>query len=246
MGGNSDDVLCVIPARGGSKGLARKNTLVLAGQPLIAYPIRAAIESGVVGTTIVTTDDQEIADLATAAGATVPFIRPADISGDLATTEDTLRHALVTYEEMIGRQFEICVFLTCTDLFREPAWLVEAVTKLWQCPELESVFAGHATHKKYWMRNDAGEFERLKPWMNVYASRQVQRAIYREDTGLTSASRAWLWREGRRIGDKVDIVVNDDPATDIDIHDDESFFLAEQMVLYRQKRGKFVAGGGTR
>ena len=242
---SKEDVLCVIPARGGSKGLPRKNTLALAGQPLIAYPVRAAIESGVVGTTIVTTDDQEIADLAAAAGAEVPFIRPADIATDLATTEDTLRHALLTYEEMIGRQFEICVFLTCTDLFRQPQWLVEAVTRLQQNPELESVFAGHATHKKYWMENDDGAYERLKPWMNAYASRQVQKAIYREDTGLTSASRAWLWREGRRIGDKIDIVINDDPATDIDIHDEESFFLAEQMMLYRKKAGKFVGEGGS-
>jgi len=238
----SEDVLCVIPARGGSKGLPRKNTRIIAGQPLISYPIRAAIDSGVVGTIIVTTDDREIADAAEAAGATVPFLRPADISTDLATTEDALRHALVSYEEQIGRQFEICVFLTCTDLFRKPAWLRESVTRLSEDTELESVFSGHATHKKFWMETDDGGFERLKPWMKMYQSRQVQKAIYREDTGLTSASRAWLWREGRRIGDKVHIIANDDPATGIDIHDEESFFLAEQMILYRREHGIEIGG----
>src|SRR5215831_12179989 len=101
-----NDVICIICARGGSKGLPRKNLRKLGGEPLVVRPIRHARESGVVGTILVTTDDDEITELARAAGAAVPFRRPPELADDLATTEDTLKHALLTYENMLGRRFE--------------------------------------------------------------------------------------------------------------------------------------------
>ena len=143
----SNSVIAVICARGGSKGLARKNVRTLAGEALIARPIRHAVESGVVDTIIVTTDNQEIADLAIKAGAIVPFIRPAELATDLTTTEDTLKHALITYEKLIGHKYDIAVFLTATDIFRNPTWIRQAVELLNEKPELESVFSGHKTHK---------------------------------------------------------------------------------------------------
>jgi CMP-N-acetylneuraminic acid synthetase len=229
----NDDVICVICARGGSKGLPRKNVRTLGGQPLIARPVRHAIASGAVGTVLVTTDDEEIARVAREAGAVVPFLRPAELAQDLTTTEDTIKHALLTYEQMVGRQFEIAVFLTATDIFRDPAWIREAVETLRARPELESVFSGHKTHKNFWERQEDGSWARVRPWMSVYSSRQVRRPIVREDTGLACASRAWLWREGRRIGDRVEIIVNDDAFTGIDIHEEDDLELAEAALRIR-------------
>jgi CMP-N-acetylneuraminic acid synthetase len=229
----ADGVICVICARGGSKGLRRKNLRELEGEPLVARPIRHARESGVVGTILVTTDDDEIARIARHAGASVPFMRPADLADDLATTEDTLKHALTTYEALVHRTFEIGVFLTPTDIFRDPVWIRAAVETLWNRPDLESVFSGYRTHKNFWERQDDGSWARLRPWMAIYASRQIRRAVVREDTGLACASRASLWREGRRIGDRVEILVNDDEFTGIDVHTESDLQLAQAALRIR-------------
>lgn len=225
-------VISITPARGGSKGLPRKNIMALLGKPLIAYPIEAAHASRVVDTVLVTTDDEEIADMARQAGAEVPFLRPRELADDLATTEATLQHALVTYEKMTGKTFDICVFLTATDIFRKPQWITQAVAILKERPEIESAFSVYATSKNYWERKQDGTYERLLPWMRSYSSRQTRPVIYREDTGLACASRAWLWREGRRIGDRVEIIPNSSSVTGIDVHTAFDLFLAEQAMRY--------------
>lgn len=86
--------ICLIPARGGSKRIPRKNVRPFNGLPMIAWPIRAARASGLFARIIVSTDDPEIAEVARAEGAEVPFVRPADLSGDHATVIPVLRHAL--------------------------------------------------------------------------------------------------------------------------------------------------------
>tara|TARA_B100001093_G_scaffold517637_1_gene599832 strand:+ start:2049 stop:2765 length:717 start_codon:yes stop_codon:yes gene_type:complete len=236
---DKEDIICIIPARGGSKGLPRKNVKLINNEPLISRPIRQAAESGVIGTILVTTDDEEIAKLAKEAGAIVPFIRPSDLAEDLTTTEDTLKHALLTYENIIKKKFKLAIFLTATDIFRDPKWIVEGVKKMINNSNLESVFVGHATHKNFWEQKEDGSWKRLKDWMKYYSSRQNRKEVIREDTGLMSVSRASLWREGRRIGDKVDIIVNHNSFTSIDIHDEEDLLLANFAIkLDKEKKSK--------
>lgn len=86
--------IAIIPARGGSKRIPRKNIKEFHGKPLIAYSIEAAIESKCFDRIIVSTDDNEIAEVARRYGAEVPFIRPAEIANDYATTMDVIEHAL--------------------------------------------------------------------------------------------------------------------------------------------------------
>jgi len=225
-----NDVICIIPARGGSKGLINKNILELNGEPLIARPIRHAKESGVVDTVIVTTDNEEIAKVAKQNGAIVPFLRPKELSGDLITTEETLKHAILTYEKMIGKKFDIAVFLTATDIFRKNTWITEAVKILKKKPDVESVFVGYKTHKNYWEKDKNGKWVRLREWMSIYESRQIRKFIVREDTGLSCASRAYLWRKGRRIGDNVEIIVQDNNLSFIDIHTKKDLELANLII----------------
>jgi CMP-N-acetylneuraminic acid synthetase len=227
--------ICIIPARGGSKGLPRKNTLSLDGDSLIGRVVKDALASNVADVVLVTTDDEEIAALATEAGAEVPFIRPQDLSADLTTTEDTLKHALLTYESMVNKEFDTVIFLTATDVFRNIDQIQEVVKRLHENSDLESVFVGYKTHKNFWESTADNGYERVKEWMASYSSRQVRRPIYREDTGLGCASRAWLWREGRRIGDKVDIVVNEDEYSNIDIHTAEDLELANKAIEIKMK-----------
>ena len=82
---NARSVLALIPARGGSKSVPRKNVLPIAGRPLIAYSIDQALQSAYVTRTIVSTDDEEIAEIASHAGAEVPFLRPPQLATDTAT-----------------------------------------------------------------------------------------------------------------------------------------------------------------
>jgi pseudaminic acid cytidylyltransferase len=86
--------LAIIPARGGSKRIPRKNIRLFGGKPMIGWSIDAALRSGCFDRVIVSTDDAEIADLGKQYGAEVPFIRPAELSDDHATTTDVLCHAI--------------------------------------------------------------------------------------------------------------------------------------------------------
>ena len=110
-------VLAVVPARGGSKRLPRKNVLPLAGRPLIEWSIRAALDSGVCEDVLVSTDDAEIADIALRSGALVPWLRPANLSNDTAPTAPVLAHALAWYEQEHGA-VEAVLLLQPTSPFR--------------------------------------------------------------------------------------------------------------------------------
>ncbi len=224
--------ICIIPARGGSKGLPGKNLKVFNGKPLIAWPIIAATSCEKIDSVIVTTDSEEIAESAKSFGATVPGLRPSNLAQDYSTTEETLKDALDKFEKQTNQYFDICVFLTCTDIFRDVDWITSAINILENNAELESVFAANPTHKNFWMKSDNGKLERVSKKMEVYSSRQEKEAIYREDTGLACASRSYLWRSGKRIGDNVKIIINDNFETGIDIHNEFDFFLAEKALEY--------------
>ncbi len=232
-----NDVICVIPARGGSKGLKKKNLKKVLKKKLIHYPIKYALKSKLVGTVLVSTDSKSIASEAIKAGAIVPFLRPKKLSTDLATTEATLKHALLTFEKKINKKFKICIFLTCTDIFRKPKWIEKGIDILKKKKNIESVFVGFKTHKNFWEKKRKSGWKRLKNRMKTYSSRQVRNYLIREDTGLFCASRAELWRKGKRIGDKVQVIQNDDTFSSIDIHNLDDLRLANSaMKIFNEKK----------
>jgi len=206
----------------------------LDGETLVARAVRHARESGVCDRVVVTTDGKDIADEARRAGAEVPFLRDESLAGDLATTEATLQDALARAEQAFKCTFDICVFIAPTDIFRQPQWIADCVDALRSDASLESAFVGLSTHKNYWEQSEDGSWVRLRDWMKVYSSRQILRRIVREDTGLASASRATLWRAGRRIGDRVQVIAHDDDFTSIDIHKREDFELAQAALGIRK------------
>jgi CMP-N-acetylneuraminic acid synthetase len=114
---NDKKVLAIIPARGGSKRLPKKNILSLAGKPLIAWTIEAALQSCVFDDVIVSTDDNEIAEVSTSFGAKVPFIRPERLASDTAASVDVIKHALLWYREK-GINFTEVVLLQATSPLR--------------------------------------------------------------------------------------------------------------------------------
>ena len=105
--------IAIIPARGGSKRIPRKNIKIFHGKPMIAYSIEAALKSRCFDRIIVSTDDQEIADTALKYGAEVPFLRPAAIADDYATTMDVMEHAIqYLAKEKISPEFICCIYAT--------------------------------------------------------------------------------------------------------------------------------------
>ncbi len=121
-----EDILVVIPARGGSKGLPGKNIKELCGKPLIAYSIDVARAITTDENMCVSTDDQKIIDVVENYGLKVPFVRPAELATDTATTNDVLLHAVNFYEKQ-GKHFDKILLLQPTSPLRTTAEVKEAI-----------------------------------------------------------------------------------------------------------------------
>jgi len=121
--------LCVIPARGGSKRIPKKNIRKFCGKPIIAYSIECAINSGLFDKIIVSTDDEEIASVARTYGAEVPFIRPEKLSDDYTGTNEVIKHAICWYESK-GYSVSYVCCLYATAPFVKNKFIKEAYEKL--------------------------------------------------------------------------------------------------------------------
>jgi len=116
--------LAVIPARGGSKRVPRKNVRPFGGKPMIAWSVAAARSSGLFDHVVVSTDDAEIREVAVAAGAEAPFVRPPDLADDHTPTRPVVQHAIRAVEEAYGAADHVCCiyatapFVTAEDLRR--------------------------------------------------------------------------------------------------------------------------------
>jgi CMP-N-acetylneuraminic acid synthetase len=113
-------VLAIVPARGGSKGIPRKNLRMVGGRPLVARAADVARSVPEIDRAVVSTDDAEIAKVAKEAGLDAPFVRPEAISSDTATSLDVLIHALEAVEQADHRRYEIVVLLEPTSPLRTP------------------------------------------------------------------------------------------------------------------------------
>ena len=162
-------------------------------------------------------------------------MRKKIFSGDFVTTETTLQNALIEYENFKGVKFDICVFLTCTNIFRKSSWIKKSINILKKKKNIDSVFSVHQIYKHFWHINNKKK-EKVCKWMNNYTSRQIAPKLFREDTGLTCATRAHLWRKGKRIGSNVEFIINHDSFTGIDIHNQFDLELANFTVRYLKKK----------
>ena len=121
--------IAIIPARGGSKRIPRKNIKCFHGKPMISYSIEAAKKSGCFDKILVSTDDQEIADVALQYGAEVPFLRPADIADDFSTTLDVMQHAIAwcKYQQWVVDSV-CCIYATAP--FILPEYIKQGLVEL--------------------------------------------------------------------------------------------------------------------
>ena len=162
----SAEVLALIPARGGSKAIPRKNLLKLRGKPLISYSIAQARQSALITRVVVSTDDAEIAAVAREHGAEVPFIRPAEFAGDLSPDYDVFRHALTWLRDEQGYVCDLVVHLRPTGPIRRVSLVDEAIQQMLDHPEadaLRSVSWPEQTPYKMWRIADGY----LQPLLSV-------------------------------------------------------------------------------
>lgn len=151
-------VLGLVVARGGSKGLPRKNVRPLAGKPLITYTIEAAHAARRLGRTILSSDDAEIIAVARAAGCEAPFVRPAELAGDRSSTVDVALHALDWLKASGGDRPEVVVMLPATAPLRRGEHVDGAVERLLADEAIEAVVAvTEADYPPWWMFTIAGE-----------------------------------------------------------------------------------------
>jgi len=158
-------ILALIPARGGSKSIPRKNLLPLLDKPLIAWSIQHALHSKYINRVIVSTDDEEIRDVAIKYGAEAPFIRPEEISQDLSTDLECFTHALNWLDDAEKYQPSLVVHLRPTGPARIISNIDNAISLFLEnmdCDSLRSVSLADQTPYKMWLHRD----NRLSPAMN--------------------------------------------------------------------------------
>ncbi len=161
------EVLAVIPARGGSKGIPRKNIRSFAGHPLIAWSIAAARQCKLVTRVIVSTDDEEIADVARRFGAETPFIRPADLAQDLTTDYPVFEHALAWLKENEGYIPDLVVQLRPTSPIRPVDMLEHSIQLMLDHPEADSVRGVIPSGQNPYKMWRIDEHNQMKPLLQV-------------------------------------------------------------------------------
>ena len=223
------NVVAIIPARGGSKGLPKKNILPLAGRPLINYTIEAAKDAKLVSKVIVSTDDEKIREIALGSGAEVPFLRPPEYSTDQSKVEEALKHAVVWLKENEAYKPDIVVYLQVTDLFRQRGMIDKCVQVLMDNPKVDSAFMGLPVHKNFWRKKN-GNFVRLADDIPYGVPRQEREPLYREDTGVALATRYEVVMAGKRLGKNCQVVPYEQEVDFIDIHSEFDMWLSEVIM----------------
>lgn len=190
--------LAVIPARGGSKRIPRKNIRPFAGTPMIGWSIKAALAAGCFDAVIVSTDDDEIADVARAHGATIPFRRPSALADDHTVTVDVIAHAVTAWTEIAApAEFVCCLyatapFVTANDLRRGHDLIAGQ--------DLDYAFSVTSFPfpiQRALRLTDGGRVEMIHPEHLNTRSQDLEPAYH--DAGQFYWGRAEAWRERRPI-----------------------------------------------
>ena len=229
-------VLAVIPARGGSKGVPRKNLQNICGKPLIAYSIEAAKGVSRLTDIIVSTEDEEIAQVAVDHGADVPFMRPAELAEDLTPTFPVIMHALEQMEAARAAEYDAVLLLQPTCPLRTAAHIDTAIDMLLSenCDSVVSVLEVSNTHP-FRMKRLVGNrlinyidqgFEDMRP-------RQVLPKVYLRNGAIYLNRRQSLIDTQALVGDHcLGMVMDEEESVNIDGPLD--LILAESMMQDRQ------------
>lgn len=189
--------IAVIPARGGSKRIPRKNIRPFLGRPMIGWSIDAALRAGVFDRIVVSTDDPEIREIALAAGAEVPFMRPPELSDDHTPTVPVIRHAIQWLEANGTEVGNVCCIYATAPLL-DPCYLVEGLGKLDQDLTLEFAFSvtsfGFPIQRALKL-DEAGRVSMFQPEHELTRSQDLEHAYHDAGQFYWGSRNAWMSRD---------------------------------------------------
>jgi N-acylneuraminate cytidylyltransferase len=236
------EILALIPARGGSKSIPRKNLIPLLGKPLIVYSIEQALASRWISRTIVSTDDEEIAAVARQAGAEVPFMRPREYAQDHSLDLEVFQHALAWMRDRKGYTCELVVHLRPTGPVRRVALIDEAIELMLAHPEadsLRSVSVPSVTPYKMW--RISGEY--LQPLLTVEGlaepycmPRQLLPQVYWQNGYIDIIRPSTVLEQGLMAGRTILPFVTHEPILEIDYSET---LLRVEDALRKLQRGQW-------
>ena len=231
--------IAIIPARGGSKRIPRKNIKSFCGKPIIAYSIEAAQKSEYIDRVFVSTDDQEIANIAIQYGADIPFLREASLSDDTTGTTPVIRHALSTLRAQ-GYSVDVCACIYATAPFLNSATIDSAIAKLIR-EKAEFVFTAHQFSFPIQRALLEGERGEVIPFSKENISKRSQDlADTFHDAGqlYVAHEKTWL-TPTKRVFSKYSRMIKLPSHTVQDIDTPEDWKRAEVMYKVLQEMGEY-------
>jgi CMP-N,N'-diacetyllegionaminic acid synthase len=231
-------VLAVVPARGGSKGIPRKNMQLLAGKPLVVHAVETGLAAELVTRVVCSTDDPDIAEAARSAGAEVPFLRPSELAQDTSEDWPVFIHTL-TWLEHDNWQPDLIVNLRPTSPLRTPRHVDEAIQLLLRtgADSVKAVCLARQHPHKMWLRQPDGCIEPyLKTPFRLSRGPDVPRAeledVYWQNGVVDVTRREVILERGVMIGPRVAGLVTA-PHESIDIDTPLDLALAELLLARR-------------
>ncbi len=224
-------ILAVITARGGSKGIPRKNIKDLGSKPLVAWTIEAALKSAYLDDCVLSTDDAEIADVAKKYGCRVPFMRPPELATDAAKSIPVVQHALNWLKENENKNFDYVMILQPTSPFRLPEDIDTAIEKAVDT-EADSVMSmiklvDFSAPKLKILDGDV-----IKPWIEAEGKQSVSRnelkEVYKRNCAIY-LTKVPVLMAGDLFG-QVSRAIVMPPSRSVDINTPEDFDYAEFLV----------------
>lgn len=227
-------VVAVIPARGGSKGIPRKNVKAIAGEPLITHTIKAALGSKALSRTIVSTEHEEIAQIARECGAEI-IIRPDKLATDFAPTEPVLEHVIKYLEETEGYRVDVIVLLQPTSPLRNSQHIDEALEAFFK-NNYDSLLSVCPSHALLWRMGEKGAYPLNYDFKNR-RRRQDSEPEYRENGAIYITKYDIIMGEHNRLGGKIGLyVMTEENSLEIDTEFD--FWLCEQIIILQGRKMK--------
>jgi CMP-N-acetylneuraminic acid synthetase len=230
------EVLSLIPARGGSKSIPRKNIRSFAGHPLIAYSIAAGKSATTISRVVVSTDDADIASVARSYGAETPFLRPKDISQDHTSDLPVFQHALQWLAEQEGYKPDVVVQLRPTSPLRRVEHIDRCLYYLLEHPEADSVRTVCVPFQnpyKMWRIEQSGF---MKPLISCHIQeaynqpRQALPEVYWQTGYVDAVWSGTIMQKNSMTGDRILPVVID-PEDWIDIDSPDDWQRAERLLI---------------
>ncbi len=194
------EIMAIIPARGGSKGIPRKNLIPFNGKPLIVHSIEQALTTARINRVVVSTDNEDIKNVSIKAGAEV-IDRPAELSDDFATSESALKHTLEVYRAKEDYSPDWVVFLQATSPLREENDIANAIDHIIE-ENADSLFSSCLVHGFLWRENNGG-IEPLNYDKNARMRRQDCPEDFIENGSIYIFRPEILMEQNNRLGGKI-------------------------------------------